>query len=316
MIKPLVSICCQTYNHEKFIAQCLDGFVIQKANFAFEILVHEDASTDNTALIVKEYEAKHPHLFRCVYQIENQFKKQNTLINILFPMARGKYIALCEGDDYWTDPFKLQKQVDFLEANPSIAGCFHDVKTVDEFGITIKENYFESPQKIYNQYDSVTKYGGAYATCALLFRSLVLNDWPDWFPRSCSDYAIDILITEYGNIAHVKGNMGAYRIHKGGAWQGNKSHKNLEENVKRYRTLLSVPKFIRNYGNFFRSNISKQSLAISLAYRQENSWTKQMEYAFYYFRYADKKSVSSVKFLVLALIFPIRKILGALKNSK
>ena len=104
-----VSICCVTYNHENFLRQCLDGFVMQKTNFQFEILVHEDASTDGTEEIVKLYEEKYPNLFRCVYQSENQFLKQNTLVNILFKMAKGKYIALCEGDDYWTDPYKLQK---------------------------------------------------------------------------------------------------------------------------------------------------------------------------------------------------------------
>lgn len=121
----LVSICCNTYNHENYIEQCLEGFVMQKTTFPFEILVHEDASTDNTASTVKEYERKYPELFRSVYQTENQFQKQNTLINILFKMARGKYIALCEGDDYWTDPYKLQKQVDFLEKNEEFVLCSH-----------------------------------------------------------------------------------------------------------------------------------------------------------------------------------------------
>jgi glycosyltransferase involved in cell wall biosynthesis len=91
---------------------------MQKTNFFYEILVHEDASKDNTAKILREFEAHYRDRFRCVFQTENQFYKQNVLINILFKMARGKYIALCEGDDYWTDPLKLQKQVDFLAENP------------------------------------------------------------------------------------------------------------------------------------------------------------------------------------------------------
>src|SRR5687767_12631322 len=106
--KPLVSICCVTYNHGRFLRDCLEGFVMQETTFPFEILVHEDASTDDTAAILREYELKYPHLFRCVYQTENQFALQNTLINILFPMVRGKYIAMCEGDDYWIHPLKLQ----------------------------------------------------------------------------------------------------------------------------------------------------------------------------------------------------------------
>src|SRR3712207_1644926 len=97
---PTVSIICPTYNHEKFIAHALDGFVMQKTTFSFEIIVHDDASTDNTAVIIKEYEAKYPHLFANIYQRENQFSKLiGNIARITFAAARGKYIALCEGDD-------------------------------------------------------------------------------------------------------------------------------------------------------------------------------------------------------------------------
>ena len=117
---PLVSILCDTFNHEKYISQALDGFIMQQTSFPFEIIVHDDASTDNTAQIIREYELKYPDLFVPIYQTENQFSKPevNIWTDITFPKARGKYIALCEGDDYWTDPLKLQKQVDFLEENP------------------------------------------------------------------------------------------------------------------------------------------------------------------------------------------------------
>ena len=134
---PIVSICCVTYNHEKYIRQCLEGFVMQKTDFPFEILVHDDASIDSTTRIVKEFEINYPHLFRCVYQTENQFLRQNVLTNILLPMARGSYISMCEGDDYWTDSNKLQIQVDFLEKNESFVGCFHNTE----------ERYEEDPNK-------------------------------------------------------------------------------------------------------------------------------------------------------------------------
>ena len=126
------SICCQTYNHTNYIAQCLNSFVNQKTNFQFEILVHDDASTDGTNAIVKSYEEKYTNLFRGVYQTENQFLKQNTLVNILFKEAKGKYIAICEGDDYWTDPLKFQKQVDFLEANPYYSAVFGRTEVLQE----------------------------------------------------------------------------------------------------------------------------------------------------------------------------------------
>ena len=114
--RSLVSICCITYNHEKYIRQCLDGFLMQKTDFLFEVIIHDDASTDKTADIIHEYEAKYPDIIKPIYQKENQYSKGIEICGTyVYPKAQGKYIALCEGDDYWTDPLKLQKQVDFLE---------------------------------------------------------------------------------------------------------------------------------------------------------------------------------------------------------
>ena len=112
----MVSICCITYNHAPFIRQCLDGFIMQKTDFAFEVLIHDDASTDGTEEIIREYEARYPEIIKPLYEVENQWIKGRRGSKVFnFPRAQGKYIALCEGDDYWTDPFKLQKQVDFGE---------------------------------------------------------------------------------------------------------------------------------------------------------------------------------------------------------
>jgi glycosyltransferase involved in cell wall biosynthesis len=129
---PLVSIICTSYNQEAFIRDALEGFVMQKTDFPFEIIVHDDASTDRTVEIIKEYELKYPELFFNIYQETNQYSKGNGLIGkIIFGAARGKYIALCEGDDYWTDPLKLQKQVDFLEENPNV-GIVHSAYLIQD----------------------------------------------------------------------------------------------------------------------------------------------------------------------------------------
>lgn len=118
-VLPIVSISCITYNHSPYIRECLDGFLMQKTNFPIEILIHDDASTDGTEEIIREYEAKYPDIIKPIYEIENQWQKGRIGSRIFnFPRAQGKYIAICEGDDYWTDPLKLQKQVDFLETNP------------------------------------------------------------------------------------------------------------------------------------------------------------------------------------------------------
>lgn len=115
----VVSISCITYNHVPYIRECLDGFLMQECEFSFEVLIHDDASTDGTAEIIREYQEKFPDIIKPVIQKENQYSKGVRSIGTKFniPRAKGKYIAMCEGDDYWTDPLKLQKQVDFLEAN-------------------------------------------------------------------------------------------------------------------------------------------------------------------------------------------------------
>lgn len=139
----MVSIRCITYNHEPYIRQCLEGIVIQKTDFRFEAVVHDDASTDGTAAIVREYAEKYPDIIKPILETENQFSKHDgSLDRIMEDNCRGKYIALCEGDDYWTDPLKLQKQVDFLETHPEygmvytayrqqndVTGKIHDVLT-------------------------------------------------------------------------------------------------------------------------------------------------------------------------------------------
>lgn len=136
MNKPLVSIICTAYNHENYIQKCIDGFMMQRTSFEFEVLINEDASTDNTACIIKEYEIKNPKIIKPIYQTENQYSKRAGIWrNILFPRAQGKYIAICEGDDCWTDPYKLQKQVDFLETHKDyilVCGGFKSIGRGEE----------------------------------------------------------------------------------------------------------------------------------------------------------------------------------------
>ena len=118
--RPLVSIHCLTFNQAPYIRQCLDGFVMQKTNFPFEAIVHDDASTDGTAEIIKEYAEKYPNIIKPILEKENQYTKIgfSGIEQLMAEKEKGKYIAICEGDDYWTDSLKLQKQVDFLESHP------------------------------------------------------------------------------------------------------------------------------------------------------------------------------------------------------
>lgn len=135
---PLVSIRCTVYNHEPYLRQCLDGFVMQRTNFPFEAIVHDDCSTDGSAAIIREYAEKYPDIIKPVYETENQYSKHDgSLVRVMDAAMHpeSKYVAICEGDDYWTDPDKLQLQVDFLESHPDYTMCFHRANTIiDETG--------------------------------------------------------------------------------------------------------------------------------------------------------------------------------------
>ena len=135
-MEPLVSICCTAYNHEKYLAQTLESFLSQRCDFAYEILIHDDVSTDRTADIIREYAARYPHIIRPMFQTQNQYS-QGVPINetFSFPRARGKYIALCEGDDYWCDPDKLQRQIAHMESDPGCTFCFTNGYVHDEAGV-------------------------------------------------------------------------------------------------------------------------------------------------------------------------------------
>ena len=139
----LVAIHCLVYNHEPYLRDCFEGFVMQKTNFRFVAIVHEDCSTDNSDAIIREYEAKYPDIFRPIYETENQWHKMDgsldRIMNFAIDATGAKYIAMCEGDDYWKDPYKLQKQVDILEADETLMACCTDCSVVDNHSVLLKE---------------------------------------------------------------------------------------------------------------------------------------------------------------------------------
>ena len=141
---PVISVMCCTYNQEKYIKNCLEGFVNQKTKVPFQVIVHDDASVDSTPQIIREYERKYPEIIKGIYQKENQFSiHPKRLQKFVYPMLAGKYVASCEGDDFWCDKEKLQKQYDAMEQNPDCSICLHKVKMIYENGVET-EKYIPS----------------------------------------------------------------------------------------------------------------------------------------------------------------------------
>lgn len=250
---PLVTIACITYNHESYIRNCLEGIVTQKTNFAFEVLVHEDCSTDNTAAIIREYEAKYPDLFRCVYQSENQFSKGILPYYTLFPMARGKYIALCDGDDWWIDPFKLQKQIDFLEGNSDFVACFHNVRVDCEGQISLFNSLTENH---YPTTEDIIVRRWFIATSAFVFRN-VLKEYPSWTNEIVNDdVLLFLLLAKEGRFYYMDDVMSVYRKHRNSvSAQLNKNAINLNNQIINLYTLIK-PLYPQDYEKYINAAIS------------------------------------------------------------
>jgi glycosyltransferase involved in cell wall biosynthesis len=220
--KPLVSIHCMTYNHEKYISDALDGFLIQKTDFPFEILVHDDASTDETADIIREYEKRDSNIIKPIYQTVNQ-KSQGVKPSPKFnlPRAQGKYIAACEGDDYWTDPLKLQKQVDFLEANADFAMVFHNALVMEDIELTGKNFLPHLDKSVFDTEDTLYPFRSFAPTASILFRNNLITQFPDWY-YSCAfgDRVIFTMLSKHGKIKYLDFIGSIRRIHPGGISSG------------------------------------------------------------------------------------------------
>ena len=243
--RPLVSILCITFNQEKFIAQTLDSFLMQKTNFPFEIIIHDDASMDNTEKIIQKYVKSYKKIFRPIYEQINQYSKgKDEFINKMFRMSNGKYIAICEGDDYWSSPDKLQKQVDYLEHKPNYAICFHPVRVIIEDGSLKEYIYPDTSKKIDFTLKELLK-GNFIQTNSVMYRrqkdykNLPVNIKPrDWYSH--------LYHAQFGKIGFIDEVMSVYRRHPGSLWWS--SYTNFDElwrkhglsNLKLYTELLSM----------------------------------------------------------------------------
>lgn len=226
----VVSIICNAYNHESYIAKCLDGFVMQKTNFKFEILIHDDASTDNTASIIRAYETQYPDLLKPIYQTENQYSKRG-VARFQYPRVKGKYIAICEGDDYWTDPLKLQKQYEAMEAHPEVDICVHAAQRINE---KTKKTSLIAPrrQNAVIPTEDVILGGGAYvATNSIFFRASIMDSMPPFRRMIDLDYIIQIHGSLRGGMLYLNDCMSVYRYMSPESWTVRTS-----QNIQQYET--------------------------------------------------------------------------------
>lgn len=249
-----VSIICMAYNHEKFITKALDGFLMQKTNFEYEILISDDASTDNTARIIKEYEKKYPEIVKPIYFTKNLYSQGIIPSTYLYEKSQGKYLAICEGDDYWIDENKLQKQVDFLEKNKEYSAVYHNVRVVDENGNKIKNkkylNYFEE-HTVLNYVE--LKYNNNL--CGQTSSILARNFWGEWNEKekeiylnikANGDRKLSLYFVSKGKVKYFKEFMSCYRkTFDSDSWSSKNKNKNLSfQQYKSYEELKRMSKLL------------------------------------------------------------------------
>lgn len=218
----MVSVSCITFNHGGYLRQALDSFLMQEADFGFEILIHDDASTDDTIDIIKEYQSRYPDIIRPVFEEENQYSKGISNISGVFnfPRARGRYIAMCEGDDFWTDKHKLKRQVDIMESHSEVSLCCHAANIVSEDGAFRTESSIRpfSETGIIDSADFIAKRTNI-PTASMLFRTEYAKRLPEWY-YNCpvGDIPLQLFMLQNGSAYYIDEPMSAYRMGRAGSW--------------------------------------------------------------------------------------------------
>lgn len=307
---PLVTICCITYNHAAYIRECLNGFLMQETNFKFEVVIHDDASTDETQSIIKEYCEKYPNVFSPIFQHVNQYSKgiKSIIQTFCVPQFRGKYIAMCEGDDYWIDPYKLQKQVDFLESHPDYGMCYTKVKSfvqksnqfIDEWG---GPNETMDKLLIENTIPTLT---------AVFHKAIYYNYLTEIHPSKrgwlMGDYPIWLYFAQNSKIKFINETTGVYRICTESA-----SHSNDLEKIIRFNNSYHD---IRTWYNSRQNTVPQKKLDQNQAVLLFNSsvFRSSKEYAKLYYKRIENKTLKiRIKYWACMLgVYPIIRYISKL----
>jgi len=259
MEKIMVSICCTAYNHENYISDTIKSFLMQKTDFSFEILIHDDASTDGTAEIIKAYEQKYPTIIKPIYQIENQYSKGiDVTCDYLYSRAKGKYIALCEGDDYWIDSNKLQKQFNYMEKHPACSLCIHAAEVVSAANkkciSLVRPN---NDDKLYAVDEVIVGDGGLFATNSMFFPTILTEKIPSFYIEcAVGDYPLVIYLALKGEVFYMNEVMSAYRFMALNSWSS-KVFNNIEKQVCLNQNLKEMLLKVDAYSNYIYTDVIK-----------------------------------------------------------
>jgi glycosyltransferase involved in cell wall biosynthesis len=266
---PLVNILMPTYNHERFVAEAIESVLAQKTRFAYKLIVGDDCSTDSTQAIVRSYAEKYPDKIEFVFARQNlgAFHRDRVSIKLLNQFT-AKYVAILEGDDYWTDCHKLQKQVAFLESHSDFVLCFHNVERFFADGSREPNNMYAADQKEVSTLEDIITAGVFPMPCALLFRNNLWEELPDCFFSVLNvDWVLSVIIAEHGKLGYLNEVMARYRVHDGGIWSRLTYIKGMREQLKTYETINAYLDF--RYDGVLSKKIAALRASIAQQSKQE-----------------------------------------------
>jgi len=319
IINPLVSIICRTYNHEKYISEAIESFLMQKTDFPIEIIIYDDASTDNNANIIGKYKKKYPSIIRPIYQKENQHSKGfNRSVRLIYSKAKGKFIASCEGDDYWTDPYKLKKQVEFLEQNTNYIATAHNVRVIDKNNELVSDKL--NPYKLFDKHIYTVKDAEQvrlpFQTASLVYRNIWLNLSDEIMKpylkcKVNGDHKIATLLSLMGDIFCLPDIMADHRkiVSFGNSWSARTHGKNVE--LIQYQFVKEINLFVKRAFGIEFNNKEKRlniiaSAIIQLA-RKPNKSNKEVVKKI--MKISDERKDEVIKYMLFkALNRTIRRI--------
>ncbi len=303
-----VSIVVITYKHEKFIRQTLDSIVSQKTNFDFELIIAEDFSPDKTRSICEEFAEQYPAVVRLLPS-ERNYGAMANFIRAIYACT-GKYIAMCEGDDYWIDDHKLQKQFDFMEANPDFTLCFTGVEVIDEMGWNKDSSHFlPKPEKdIYTIEDIILSEMNIVPTPTIFFKNVLPKPFPDFYVNTLvGDMGIQLFAAQKGKFKFLNEKMAVYRNHSGGM---TKSKENIELGngvlLKLFNDFNKYSEY--KYNDVFRKRFLADAKAKLIYGAKDKTGVNKLKHYLkempVYLKYSDKFDIKEIVYYHFILFAP------------
>ncbi len=266
----LVTVFCLAYNHEKYIRATFEGFIKQKTSFDFKVIVHDDASTDDTPNIIREYIEKYPDIFEAIFQEDNKYQKGIDIEDeYIFPKLGGKYVAVCEGDDYWTDPNKLQLQVNYMEKHPDCTLCVHNTEKMFEDGRSTGKSFNNSRrERDYSFEDIILSEPSAYFHfSSFMWRYDTLKHKNKAFAMDgIGDYPMALYLASIGYIHYIPKIMSRYRLNSIGSWSAAMESDNSKKVIQHkniIKGLKSIDEYTKHrYSPVIRKAVSREKAKI------------------------------------------------------